>query len=347
MTVADELTPAEAPCRAVSPAIPDHTEALDTLVLAAHHALTVPCLVIEENSTVAKLAGLDHQRAAIDEVKASIAGINATLPLLQQRRQIREQGLRNEFGSRYAFLQDERELVDQQNQLLVDQHRLDEAVQAVATLDQQRGEAEAEYRKTLLSDLSDARARVTEKSNEAIKFSQLTALQTLTAPVSGTVEQLAVHTIGGVVTPAQTLMTLVPDGSRLEIEAMLPNKDVGFVHAGQDVAVKVEAFTFTRYGLLHGTVRTVSRDSASGDDARDRKAMDPEVPSDDQERQAHQPAYVAHVTLAETGVDTEQGWTSLEPGMAVVAEIKTGRRRVIDYLLSPLMRYAQEGGRER
>ena len=81
------------------------------------------------------------------------------------------------------------------------------------------------------------------------------------APVAGTVEQLSVHTIGGVVQPAQTLMVVVPDDLKLEVEAMLPNRDAGFVHAGEAAELKVEAFTYTRYGLLHGLVRSVSRDA--------------------------------------------------------------------------------------
>ena len=83
----------------------------------------------------------------------------------------------------------------------------------------------------------------------------------LRAPVAGTVEQLSVHTIGGVVQPAQTLMVVVPDQSKLEVEAMLPNRDAGFVRIGQPAELKVEAFTYTRYGLLHGEVRSVSRDA--------------------------------------------------------------------------------------
>jgi hemolysin D len=77
---------------------------------------------------------------------------------------------------------------------------------------------------------------------------------------------MAVHTIGGVVTPAQTLMVVVPEGSKLQIEAMLPNRDVGFVRPGQPAEVKVDAFTYARYGLLHGTVDRVSRDMVQGSD---------------------------------------------------------------------------------
>ncbi|MDR3463398.1 MAG: HlyD family efflux transporter periplasmic adaptor subunit, partial [Beijerinckiaceae bacterium] len=177
-------------------------------------------------------------------------------------------------------------------------------------------------------------------------------LRTLRAPVDGTVQQLAVHTLGGVVTPAQQLMVLVPKDAGLEIEAILANKDVGFVHKGQEVEIKVEAFTFTRYGLLHGRVTSLSQDVVAPQDASgagpqgDRKGEDADA-SDEEARQARQPAYVAHVSLDALGVTTENGFAPLEPGMAVTAEIKTGRRTVMSYLLSPLSRFKQEGLRER
>jgi hemolysin D len=173
----------------------------------------------------------------------------------------------------------------------------------------------------------------------------------LAAPVDGTVQQLAVHTVGGVVTPAQQLMVIVPKGAGLEIEATLANRDVGFVSKGQEVEVKVEAFTFTRYGLLHGTVTSVSQDAVAPQDAssdtRNNRKDDADLSNNEEDRQSRQAAYVAHVALAERGIQTEQGFTPLEPGMAVTAEIKTGQRRVISYLLSPLLRYKQEGLRER
>ena len=91
-------------------------------------------------------------------------------------------------------------------------------------------------------------------TQDVVKADERTRLQILTAPVDGTVQQLAVHTVGGVVTPAQPLLEVVPLDSRLEIEAMVSNRDVGFVHAGQEAEIKVDTFNFTKYGLLHGTV---------------------------------------------------------------------------------------------
>jgi hemolysin D len=144
---------------------------------------------------------------------------------------------------------------------------------------------------------------------------------------------------------------VVPEGSKLQIEAMLPNRDVGFVHPGQSAEVKVEAFTYTRYGLLHGTVDGVSRDvvanggngGKNGNQQQD-SSSDPDAANGQQHAES---SYVARISLAQAAIDTEDGLRPLEPGMTVTAEIKTGRRRVIEYLLSPLLRYRHEGLRER
>jgi hemolysin D len=143
----------------------------------------------------------------------------------------------------------------------------------------------------------------------------------------------------------------VPDQSKLEVEAILPNRDAGFVHVGQPAELKIEAFNYTRYGLLHGVVRTVSRDAlrserdAPNPDA-DQDALKSKAPNQ-QNAPPSDTAYVARVTVAETAVDTEQGPMPLEPGMTVTAEIKTGDRRLIDYILSPFVRYAHDALRER
>jgi len=303
----------------------------------------------------AKLAALDRQivekQAEALGSRATIAKIDAILPMLRGVRDIRQALLHNEFGSRLLYLQAEQQVVEQEQQRVVEQAHETELGAALTALAQQRAQTAAEYRKNALTDLAKAENSASEHGEEAIKAAEKRDLQTMKAPVDGTVQQLAVHTIGGVVTPAQQLMVIVPRAAHLEIEANLANKDIGFVHVGQAVEVKVEAFTFTRYGLLHGTVTSVSRDVVAADTngADGRAARDDETkPSNnDQDRQARQPTYVAHVALAETGLQTEQGWRTLEPGMAVTAEIKTGQRRVISYLLSPLLRYRQEALHER
>jgi hemolysin D len=303
----------------------------------------------------AKLDGIDRQiagkKAERDQAKATMAKVAASLPIVEQRVAIYDKLRENEFSSKVSALEARQQLVEAQHDGAVAAHQLEAAEAAIAALSQQRQETEAGFRQQTLDDLAKARRTAAEQEQEQVKAARKTGLQTLRAPVDGTVEQLSIHTIGGVVTPAQTLMTIVPAGSRLEVEAMLPNREVGFVHAGQAAEVKVEAFTYTRYGLLHGTVDGVSRDAVVNradkeESGRPRRAdsADDRDSGDDTRGQS---TYVARVSLADTSIDTEQGRLPLEPGMAVTAEIKTGQRRVISYLLSPLLRYKHEGLRER
>jgi hemolysin D len=162
------------------------------------------------------------------------------------------------------------------------------------------------------------------------------------------VQQLAVHTVGGVVTPAQSLMVIVPSDSKLEIEAMVSNHDVGFVHAGDEVEIKVDTFDFTRYGLLHGRVQSISSDAIVRDAPNDKSNdKQPGSPTTTSEPKGQELTYAARISVDRTQMQVEDKMVNLSPGMAVTAEIKTGSRRIISYLLSPLMKYKQESLRER
>ncbi|CAA2137650.1 HlyD family type I secretion periplasmic adaptor subunit [Methylobacterium bullatum] len=302
----------------------------------------------------AKLEGIERQIAQKlaegKEVRTAIEKIEMSLPLISEQRDIRKTLLQNQYGSRLTYLQVQQQVVESQHELEAQKQKREQNEQALAALDKQKAEANAGYQKGLLTDLAKAELSATEHSQEIRKASHRRDLRTLRAPVDGTVQQLALHTLGGIVTPAQQLMVIVPKGTGIEIEATLPNRDVGFVRRGQPVEVKVETFDFTRYGLLHGTVSHLSQDVVSpqdqGPDGRGGRA-DQDDAGDEKGRQARQPTYVAHVRLANEVVMTEDGPMQLEPGMAVTAEIKTGRRTVMSYLLSPLFRVKQDGLRER
>ena len=164
-------------------------------------------------------------------------------------------------------------------------------------------------------------------TQEGIKAESRNRLMTLVAPVDGTVQQLAVHTVGGVVTEAQALMVVVPADEVMEVEAFLENKDVGFVNAGQAAVVKIETFPFTKYGTVPATVAHVSDDAI----ADENKGL----------------VYATRVRLGKTTIQVDERTVNLSPGMAVTVEIKTGQRRVIEYFLSPLLQYKDESLRER
>ena len=154
---------------------------------------------------------------------------------------------------------------------------------------------------------------------------------------------MVVHTLGGVVTPAQRLLLVVPDSQNLIVEAEISDRDVGFVRAGEAVEIKVETFNFTRYGLLNGRVLRVSRDVVTTDDRGvGDGAADPAA-----DRRLRAPAYVARISLDASSLMIDGLRQPLRPGMAVTAEIKTGRRTIIDYLLSPIARRTNESLHER
>ena len=188
-------------------------------------------------------------------------------------------------------------------------------------------ETHEQARHTALVDLAKAQADAILRREEVTKASRKSGLQRLVAPENGTVQQLAVHTIGGVVEPARTLMIVVPSGSGLEVEAKLLNKDAGFVHVGQPVAVKLEAYPFTRYGTVAGRINGVSRDAVA----------DSKLGS----------VYNVRITLERNIIVVDGRDIVLSPGLAATADIRTGSRRIITYLLSPLQTATSQAGRER
>jgi hemolysin D len=302
----------------------------------------------------AKLQGLDNQIAQNqgnrDSVAATITKLNDSIPYLAKRAKTREYLADKGYGSKLDFLSTQQDLVEHQQELEVQKGKLAEAEGAIASYQEQRIQAEAEYKRTTLKDLSDAESKASSLGDQLTQASEKYKLQTLTAPVDGTVQQLAIHTEGGVVTPAQVLMSVVPADSKLEIEANVSNRDIGFVHEGQEVEVKIDTFNFTRYGLIRGHVVSVSQDAIVNEKPTDKSEGQRHV--GDENEDTSEPAgqelvYSARIVLEKTQMDVDGRMVSLAPGMAVTAEIKTGARHVISYLLSPLARHAQEAMRER
>jgi hemolysin D len=306
--------------------------------------------IAEHRARIAEIDGQLTQKAAErDTITAMIEKVEATIPPLLERVNVRRTLYERQVGTKLAYLSEFQDLVGQQNELLVQQSRRREADAAIGALTETRSKAEAEYRRILFDELTKSEQKAAGLAQDVIKAEQKAKLQILTAPIDGIVQQLAVHTIGGVVTPAQPLAVVVPRDSELEIEAMVSNRDIGFVVAGQDAEIKVDAFNFTRYGLLHGRVQSISHDAIARD--RHRDGPDRTAPQGGQsatsEPNGEELVYAARVVLDRAQMEIEGEPVQLLSGMAVSVEIKTGSRRIISYLLSPLVRYRQEVFRER
>ena len=253
-----------------------------------------------------------QKKAEFDTIAATVDKLEADEPIIAQRVDILKKLVDKGLGSKLTYLET--------LQLLTENHK-DTAIQ-----------------KSRLVEANAAVEAITARMKRQI----------LTAPVDGVVQQLAVHTVGGVVTPAQQLAVVVPSDVVLEVEAMVPNRDIGFVHVGQDVQIKIDAFNFTRYGLLHGRVLSVSQDAIVRDVPPDKtKDNTPGAESISSEPRGQELNYAVRVSLDVTRIQIDDALANLSPGMAVTAEIKTGSRSAISYLLSPLVRHVHDSMHER
>jgi hemolysin D len=318
------------------------------VLIAAQRELLVN-QVIEHRAKIAALDRQEEQREAERATTAAtIRKLEATIPIIQQRVDIRKTLVDKELGSKLTYFEVFQSLVEEQQELDVQKSHLHEAEAAAAAIRETRRQTSAEFQRTLSDDLAKSEQKADGLAQDLIKAEQRTRLQLLTAPVDGVVQQLAIHTVGGVVTPAQSLLVLVPSDSSLEIEAMVSNRDIGFVWPGQEAEIKVDTFNFTRYGLLHGKVLGVSQDAVIRDRREDRPDDRPSgTLNDTSEPKGQELNYSARISLDRTQMQVDERMVNLSPGMAVTVEIKTGSRTILNYLLSPLLRYRQVVMRER
>ncbi|MCB1863343.1 MAG: HlyD family type I secretion periplasmic adaptor subunit, partial [Gammaproteobacteria bacterium] len=253
--------------------------------------------------------------------------LEAVLPLVAKRAETLRRLSEKKFLGESEFLEMEQERLETENDLATNRKRADEIIAAIAEIDAQQEQVQRRFLSQVLLERQQNRKRSEALIQEQVKAASRLNAYTLVSPIDGVVQQLAVHTLGGIVTPAQQLMVIIPDQAVLEVEALVENRDIGFVREGQQVEVKIDAFPFTKYGIIPAEVTDLSND-----------AINDEVKG---------LVYKAKVTLKESRIRVDQKWVNLSPGMTVTAEVKTGTRRLIEFFLAPLLRYRQESIRER
>jgi hemolysin D len=288
-------------------------------------------LSAEWQDITARLAKLsaEHARreAEMATVKETIAKLMATLPIARQREEDFKRLSAEGFIADHAGQDRTRERIEQERDLATQRARHAEAYAALAESENTRIAYIAETRRTLSDRQAQAATKRVQLVQERSKAEQRSRLTQLTAPVAGTVQQVAVHTEGGVVTEAQVLMVIVPKDAQVTAEVVVDNKDIGFVNVGQVAAIKLETFPFTRYGTIDAKVESVTADAVN-----------------DEKRGA---IFPATLTLARNDIVVDGKRIHLSPGMNLSAEIKTGKRRVISYLLSPVEQAMRESLGER
>lgn len=279
----------------------------------------------------AKLASIDadvrKREAEFRSTEEIIHKLEQTAPIARQRAEDFKDLAEKKYVSKHGYLEKEQARIEQEADLATQRSRLKELAAALQEGRSQRASLAAETRRMAFDSLNESEQKTGTYTQELIKAESHGKLMTLTAPVDGTVQQLAVHTVGGVVTPAQVLMVIVPHDSVLDVEAFLENKDIGFVNPGQEAEIKIETFPFTKYGTIRAQVTHVSNDAINDE----KKGL----------------IFSMRAKLARATIQIENKVVNLSPGMAVTVEVKTGKRRVIEYFLSPLLQYKDESLRER
>jgi len=278
-----------------------------------------------------QLNTLKHEQikygAERDSIDQQVQKYDAILPILTQRSE------RLKVLSQKQYLQEDQYLEIEQQRLTAyhdrqsSQQRTQEMMAAIDEVSEKIEQSKKAFNSQTLAELQQVTMQYQSLSQEKIKAIATRQAQTLISPVSGVIQQLVLHTEGGVVTPAQQLMVIVPNQHQLEVEAMVANLDIGFVKEDQDVEIKIDAFPFTKYGVINGVLTFLSNDAI----ADEQLGL----------------IYKAHVDMQEMAIQVEDKQVMLSPGMTVAVEIKTGQRRLIEYFLAPLLRYKQESIRER
>jgi hemolysin D len=283
---------------------------------------------LELQSTLEQSAAAIEQRSAeIQAAQSTVASLELSLPITRELAADYKRLLERQFVAKHAYLEKEQIRLDQERELSIQQSRVRELTAAKKAAQSQQNSVIAQTRRAMLDLQHESEQRAAALTQELKKAQQRDSLMRLTAPVDGTVQQLAIHTHGGVVTEAQPLMVIVPSDQPVEVEAMLENKDIGFVRPGQTVEIKVETFSFTKYGVIDGVVQSISND-----------AIEDELLG---------LVYSARIQLKKNTIQVGENLIALSPGMAVRAEVKTDKRTVIDYFLSPLKQHTAESLLER
>lgn len=260
-------------------------------------------------------------------VEAEAEKLKAQLPLAVTQYQVMKSLADAGNAPRMRVMELQERVIGLQQDIVIRRAEASKTRAVVRAGEEQLAKLDNEFKRESLDALNEAEAAVALRGEELKKAQEKSRLTILKAPVDGVVQQLAVHTVGAVVKPADTLLVVVPRNVALIVEAMVLNRDAGFVREGDKVQVKLEAFPFTRYGVVPAVLETISRDAI-----------------EDKQKGL---VYAARARLLQEYILIGGHHVMLSPGLSATAEIKTGERRIIEYLLSPLSRRIQEAGRER
>lgn len=272
-------------------------------------------------------SNLVRNKAEQSATQELITKFEQTLPIIQKRSATLKGLFSQNYISETDYLIAEQEHIEQKQDLAVQKQQLQQLYAVQTQINEEINLHKAQSSGALLTEVADLQRQIASLEEDYIKANDMDARQILYAPVSGRVQELAINTVGGVVTAAQQLMLIVPNEEHLAVEAFLENKDIGFVQKNMAAEIKIHTFPFTKYGVINAEITSVSGD-ATIDDTRGL-------------------IYRMQLRMDKSTIVVNGKQVNLMPGMAVTAEVKTGERRIIEFFLAPLLRAKSESIRER
>lgn len=281
-----------------------------------------------------------QESEALKKAKAELASgeqvlskLRQTLPSYKQSADAYEKLFKDGFVGDLAANEKKRDYVEREQDLRAHESTVESLRAVIAGSERKLASIKSSYTTQLENERIETVTLLNKSAQELDKSTIKSGLLDITAPTDGVVKDLAVTTRGAVVQAGALLMNIVPREEPVQAEVLLSNEDVGFVSVGQKAFIKIAAYPFQKYGLLEGKVTHLSADSS------DPKQTQPQQP---------QLTYRALVSLDAQRLMSPSGEPlNMSPGMLVSAEIHQGKRTVLEYLLSPVLKVRSEAARER
>lgn len=272
-----------------------------------------------------------------DAAEDALRKLQASLRIAQEK-EARVSAYVGTVVTRFDYLKLKDDLSQVENDVAYQKNMLKAAQREVLTVEQQSTQVRNDHTSGLLAEINDCDTRLAALNGDGLKAGTQLANRRIYAPVAGTIQRIAVNSNGQVINGGQPLLTIVPNGTPTMVEAFLSNEDAGFVSAGQSVDLKVDAYPFERYGLLRGVVVEMSPD------ADEKSLSNAEILAQGKDNGTLPSkaglAYKLHIKLLGKYPNALAAMNQIRAGMTVQADVKTDRRRVIDFLIEPVATYS-------
>jgi HlyD family type I secretion membrane fusion protein len=296
--------------------------------LYALHKNLLNSEMANKNSQINVLSSqIEEARSQLITITSEIKKLDKILPSMIERAKRRKKLVEQGYYAEITYMEMQERVISTQEEKNVLNNKKNETKARIASLNKEINQYKAKFNNDISQKLTDTEEKLNSYRQELIKAEEIEKRTYLKSPIDGIVQELKIHTVGGVIKPADEIMSVIPINYKIEADVMVENKDIGFVSQDQIAEIKVDSFPFTKYGTIDGKVRVLSNDAV--------------------EKEKIGLVFPAKITMMDNKIIVGEKEILLKPGMSITAEIKTGKRRVIEYILSPIIKHLNESIRER